>query len=50
MGFCSTGATEDGRAPTEELSWVRGMGLLFDGGGRDMRSRDTEEKRLIGNF
>jgi len=23
-GFCSTGAAEDGRAPTEELSYVKG--------------------------
>jgi hypothetical protein len=29
--FYSTGAAEDGRAPTEELSCVRGLGLLFDG-------------------
>jgi len=30
-GFCSTGAAEDDRAPTEELSCVRGLGPLFDG-------------------
>jgi hypothetical protein len=31
MAFCSTGAAEDGRAPTEERSCVKGLGLLFDG-------------------
>src|ERR1051325_8630712 len=40
FGMCSygwllfDGAAEDGRAPTEELSCVRGSGLLSDGGGR----------------
>ena len=34
-GFYSTGAAEDGRAPTEELSFVRALGLLFDGAAGD---------------
>jgi hypothetical protein len=34
------GAAEDGRAPTEELSCVRGWGLLF-GGAADVKDRTT---------
>ena len=33
--FCWTGAAEDGRAPTEERSCVRGCNLLFDGAADD---------------
>ena len=31
------GAAGDGRAPTEELSCVRGLGCLFDGSGGRVR-------------
>ena len=34
-GFCSSGAAEDGRAPTEEHSCVRGWWLLFVGAAED---------------
>ena len=38
--LCSMGAAEDGRAPKEELLCVRGLGLLFDGGGRGWAHSD----------
>ena len=40
LGFCSTGAAEDGRAPTEERSCVKGLGLLSDRGGRGRTRSD----------
>ena len=44
-GCRRTGAAEDGRAPTEEHSCVRGLGLLIDGGGRGRTRSGSKTKR-----
>src|ERR1043165_5256502 len=44
--FCWTGAAEDGRAPTEERTCVRGWGFCWAGAAEDGRA-PTEERSCV---
>jgi hypothetical protein len=48
-GFCSTGAAEDGRAPTEELSCVRDCDFCSTGAAEDGRA-PTEELSCVSGW
>ena len=41
-GFCSTGAAEDGRAPTEEVACVDAWGFCSTGAAEDGRAPTKE--------
>jgi len=49
-GFCSTGAAEDGRAPTEELSCIQARDFCSTGAAEDAASVESSQRTIVFDY